>query len=101
MLTNDEISYSLSTLNAITSSPWLLQDNTIHKEFSFDDFKQAWSFMNKVADAAEKADHHPDWCNTYNQVSITLTTHQAGGLTAKDFDLATSIENILKTIKNQ
>ena len=57
--------------------------------------------MNKVADAAEKADHHPDWCNSYNQVSITLTTHQSGGLTAKDFDLATSIENILKTIKSQ
>mgnify|MGYP001813574537 CR=1 FL=1 len=54
-----------------------------------------------VADAAEKADHHPDWCNSYNQVSITLTTHQSGGLTAKDFDLASRIENILKTIKSQ
>ena len=78
-----------------------IRDSTIHKAFSFDDFKQAWSFMNKVADAAEKADHHPDWCNSYNQVSITLTTHQSGGLTAKDFDLASSIENILKTIKSQ
>ncbi|MCS6944920.1 MAG: 4a-hydroxytetrahydrobiopterin dehydratase [Sutterellaceae bacterium] len=64
----------------------------IVREFQFLDFAQAFAFMTRVALEAEKRDHHPDWCNVYNRVTITLTTHDAGGLTARDFDLARAID---------
>ena len=59
------------------------------REFVFADFGQAFSFMTQLALAAEKRDHHPEWANVYNRVNIVLRTHDAGGLTARDFDLAT------------
>ena len=61
---------------------------TIRRDFVFADFVQAFAFMTRVALVAEKHDHHPEWSNVYNRVSITLTTHDAGGLTAKDLALA-------------
>ena len=61
---------------------------TIRRDFVFADFVQAFAFMTRVALVAEKHDHHPEWSNVYNRVSITLTTHDAGGLTAKDVALA-------------
>ena len=64
----------------------------IHKSFKFADFNEAWGFMTRVAMAAEKADHHPEWSNVYNKVEITLSTHDAGGVTAKDIELATFID---------
>lgn len=60
----------------------------ITREFVFADFVQAFAFMTQVALAAEKRDHHPEWRNVYNTVLITLTTHDAGGLTQRDIDLA-------------
>ncbi len=62
------------------------------KTFRFKDFNEAWGFMSRVALAAEKADHHPEWFNVYNRVEITLTTHDADGLSARDVALARSIE---------
>lgn len=64
----------------------------IFKEFIFQDFKQAFSFMNKVALVADEMDHHPEWFNVYNKVNITLSTHDCKGLSQKDIDLAKSIE---------
>lgn len=64
----------------------------ILRSFKFADFNEAFGFMARVALAAEKADHHPDWSNVYNRVDIRLTTHDAGGLTARDFDLAKTID---------
>jgi 4a-hydroxytetrahydrobiopterin dehydratase len=64
----------------------------ISREFVFDDFAQAFAFMTRVALEAEKRDHHPEWSNVYNRVSITLTTHDAGGLTERDFELARVID---------
>lgn len=61
---------------------------TITREFVFADFVQAFAFMTRVALVAEKRDHHPEWRNVYNRVTITLTTHDAGGLTDKDIALA-------------
>jgi 4a-hydroxytetrahydrobiopterin dehydratase len=66
----------------------------IHKSFKFADFNEAWGFMTRVALAAEKADHHPEWSNVYNKVEITLSTHDAGGVTAKDIKLAQFIDGL-------
>lgn len=60
----------------------------ITRDFKFKDFAQAFAFMTQVALAAEKRDHHPEWSNVYNKVKITLTTHDANGLTLRDVDLA-------------
>ena len=62
------------------------------KTFQFADFNAAWGFMARVALAAEKADHHPEWFNVYNKVEIVLTTHDAGGLSRRDAALADFIE---------
>ncbi|MET0961937.1 MAG: 4a-hydroxytetrahydrobiopterin dehydratase [Noviherbaspirillum sp.] len=64
------------------------QRGAISREFMFADFNEAFSFMAQIALAAEKRDHHPEWFNVYNKVRITLTTHDAGGLTERDSDLA-------------
>lgn len=64
----------------------------ISKAFVFADFSEAFGFMTRVALAAEKADHHPEWANVYNRVDIVLTTHDAKGLTIRDFALAAAIE---------
>jgi 4a-hydroxytetrahydrobiopterin dehydratase len=62
--------------------------DAIVREFVFKDFNAAFAFMTQVALAAEKRDHHPEWSNVYNKVRITLSTHDAGGVTDKDLDLA-------------
>jgi len=66
--------------------------DAVKKSFVFDDFNGAWGFMSRVALAAEKADHHPEWFNVYNRVEITLTTHDAGGLSQRDAALAAFID---------
>ena len=65
---------------------------SIQREFNFPDFAEAFAFMTRVAGHAEAMDHHPDWQNVYNRVSIRLTTHDAGGLTDKDLKLAQAID---------
>jgi 4a-hydroxytetrahydrobiopterin dehydratase len=65
---------------------------TITREFKFGDFVQAFGFMTRVALLAEKADHHPEWSNVYNRVTIVLTTHDAQGLSARDIELARKID---------
>jgi 4a-hydroxytetrahydrobiopterin dehydratase len=71
---------------------WAFRNNGIEKEFSFRDFVDAFSFMTRVAMEAERINHHPEWRNTWNRVHIRLTTHEAGGLTDPDFQLADFIE---------
>ena len=66
--------------------------DAIQKSFQFKDFNQAWGFMSRVALAAEKMDHHPEWFNVYNRVEITLSTHDCGGLSERDLALAGSID---------
>ncbi|WP_027078676.1 4a-hydroxytetrahydrobiopterin dehydratase [Maribacter antarcticus] len=75
---------------------WVLEVQFIHREIIFKDFVEAFSFMTAVAMIAEKAGHHPDWKNVYNKVNITLNTHDADGLTKKDFQLAKGIDRVLK-----
>jgi len=78
-------------------SDWSYDDSAsaITRDFKFRDFSEAFGFMTRVALAAQQADHHPDWSNGYNKVSITLSTHDAGGLSQKDIDLAQAIDKLL------
>jgi 4a-hydroxytetrahydrobiopterin dehydratase len=68
--------------------------DAIQREFKFADFNEAFGFMTRVAIKAQEMDHHPEWFNVYNKVEITLSTHDAGGLTERDIKLATFIDSI-------
>ena len=91
-LTEEEIYKKLEILQG-----WEYNDNAIHTSFEFEDFKEAFSAMVRIAFEAEAQQHHPDWSNVYNQLQISLSTHDAGGVTEKDFKLAESIEGIMNT----
>ncbi len=74
---------------------WKHEDNALRREFNFRDFSEAFAFMTRVALVAEKMDHHPTWTNTYNKVTITLSTHDAGNtVTDRDQKLASAIDKI-------
>jgi 4a-hydroxytetrahydrobiopterin dehydratase len=77
-------------------SHWTFDENAIIRDFKFKTFIEAFSFMTAVALEAEKLDHHPDWSNSYNKVSVVLTNHEAKGITKLDFDLAGKIDQIFK-----
>jgi 4a-hydroxytetrahydrobiopterin dehydratase len=79
---------------AVSLPGWAPKDGglAIHRMFKFKDFSEAWGFMARVALAAEQMGHHPDWSNVYNKVEITLSTHDAGGLTENDVALASAID---------
>ncbi len=85
------------TKSLTTPEGWKLAKNgkSLTRALEFQDFCAAWAFMNHVALIAEKQGHHPEWKNTYNKVVITLTTHDAGGVTAKDTKLANAINDII------
>jgi len=69
--------------------------DAIEREFRFPDFSAAWGFMSRVALLAEAQDHHPEWSNVYGRVSIVLTTHDAGGLSARDVRLAAAVDGLV------
>jgi 4a-hydroxytetrahydrobiopterin dehydratase len=71
---------------------WTVENGAIRRQFKFADFSAAWAFMTRVALLAEKHDHHPDWSNSYNTVDIALSSHDAGGLTARDAVMARAID---------
>jgi 4a-hydroxytetrahydrobiopterin dehydratase len=86
--TKDEITGYLG----LRLKDWTFTGSVIHREYKFKNFVEAFSFMTAVALEAEKMDHHPDWSNVYNTVSISLNTHSANGITQNDFDLAGKID---------
>lgn len=83
-------------LNNSTSESWRLEQGCLHKKFQFKDFKDALRFMNEVGQYADSIDHHPDWCNAYNKVSVYLNTHSESSVTTRDFVLAEKMEEIMK-----
>ena len=89
ILSEKEVALELRKL-----SGWRVVNGNLHRVFEFKDFSAAFGFMTRVAIAAEKMDHHPDWSNAWNKVVIDLSTHSAGGLTHNDFDLASKIAHI-------
>ena len=70
---------------------WELRDGKLHREFKFKNFVEAWGFMSRVALLAEKMNHHPEWFNVWNTVRVDLSTHEAGGLSSRDVELAKEI----------
>ena len=88
-LSPEEREAALKDLNGWS---WDGEADSIRRSFKFRDFSEAFAFMTRVALAAEQADHHPDWSNSWNKVEIALTTHSAGGLTRNDVELARRID---------
>ncbi|MCL5128049.1 MULTISPECIES: 4a-hydroxytetrahydrobiopterin dehydratase [unclassified Algibacter] len=74
---------------------WDYYENALHAEFEFDNFKDCFSAMSRIAFECEALNHHPDWSNVYNVLNITLSTHDSDGVTAKDFKLAKAIDSIV------
>ncbi|MDZ7642917.1 MAG: 4a-hydroxytetrahydrobiopterin dehydratase [Woeseiaceae bacterium] len=88
-LSDDRIDERLQSLPG-----WSLQDGKLTREFRFPNFVDAFGFMTRAAMLAEKADHHPEWFNVYNKVRVQLTTHEAKGITERDFALAESMNEL-------
>jgi len=91
LLTQTEIEQRLLRL-----PEWEHYDNAIHAEFEFENFKDCFSAMSRIAFECEALNHHPEWTNEYNVLKITITTHDADGVTDKDFKLALAIEHIVE-----
>lgn len=91
-LSTNEITQALKTI-----SGWNLEADEafMHKEWQFDSFKTAMEFISKVADIAEHQNHHPEFLSVYRKMRVRLSTHDASGLTQKDFDLATAIDSLI------
>ena len=87
LLTEEELSAGLAALPG-----WRREGEFIHRTFRFPDFAAAFAFMTAVAVDAEELDHHPDWSNVYDRVEVRLSTHEAGGLTRLDLELAGRID---------
>ncbi len=89
-LSEIEINMRLSTMEG-----WEYENNAIHTSLEFDNFKDAFTVMTRIAFEAERLNHHPDWANVYNTLSISLSTHDAGGVTEKDIELAKIIDALV------
>ena len=74
---------------------WEFDDNAIHTAFEFENFKETFTIMTRIAFEAERLEHHPDWANVYNKLHISLSTHDAGGVTDKDFEFASIIDQLI------
>lgn len=92
-LDTSEIERALGELGA-----WAVQNGRLYREFRFDDFVEAFGFMTSVALAAEKMNHHPEWSNVYNKVTVELVTHSAGGITNLDIELAKKMNDLAAAI---
>lgn len=88
-LSKQEIAVGMRKLDG-----WRIVKGNLHRMFEFKDFTAAFGFMKRVALAADRMNHHPDWSNAYNKVTIDLSTHSAGGITENDFKLASKIQKI-------
>jgi 4a-hydroxytetrahydrobiopterin dehydratase len=93
-LSGPELKKAVSSLNG-----WTVVKGKLHKEYKFADFIHAFGFMATAALAIEKMGHHPEWFNVYNRVTVDLTTHDAQGITAKDIDLASLLDNISRKLQ--
>jgi 4a-hydroxytetrahydrobiopterin dehydratase len=86
-LSDEQIKTELSRLKG-----WSVVNGKLHKDYTFDDFVDAFGFMCKAAIHIEKMNHHPEWFNVYNKLSVDLVTHDAGGITQNDISLAKTLD---------
>ncbi|MBM0741774.1 4a-hydroxytetrahydrobiopterin dehydratase [Phormidium sp. CLA17] len=91
LLSPNQLEAALSELDG-----WSIQNGKLHRQYQFPSFVEAFGFMSSLALVAESMDHHPEWFNVYNRVTIDLTTHDAGGITQKDMDLAKKANELAK-----
>ncbi len=77
---------------------WTVAKGKLHREYKFADFIHAFGFMATAALGIEKMNHHPEWCNVYNRITVDLSTHDAGGITQKDFDVAALLDAVAKKL---
>ena len=87
-----ELSHQLDQLNLSLEQPWQIVDHKLHKTFVLKSFIHAFGFMTQCAIVAEQMNHHPEWHNVYKTVTVNLTTHERGGITMLDFQLAQKME---------
>lgn len=90
VLNNEELQNAIATIEG-----WELNNGKLNAQIEFDNFKEAFTIMTRIAFEAELMGHHPEWTNVYNQLDISLTTHDAGGITEKDIELAKRINKII------
>ncbi len=88
-LSSEQISEELKNLPG-----WSIKDEKLHKEFEFESFNQAFGFMTRAAMEIEKMNHHPEWFNVYNNLTVDLMTHDAGGITENDIQLAKILNSL-------
>ena len=88
-LSSEKISEELKNLPG-----WTIKEEKLHKDFEFEDFNQAFGFMTRAAMNIEKMNHHPEWFNVYNRITVDLTTHDAGGITENDIELAKILNSL-------
>lgn len=81
--------------DVVVPNGWRHEGNALRREFTFANFTEAFAFMTSIADMAEAADHHPDWSNSYNTVTIALTSHDKGCVTQRDSSLAEQINTLV------
>ncbi len=89
-LSSDVIENELKSLDG-----WSVVNGKLHKDFQFDDFNQAFGFMARASMHIEKMNHHPEWFNVYNKLSVDLMTHDAGGITQNDINLAKILNSLV------
>ncbi len=94
LLSNETLQSGLRALPG-----WTIENGKLHREYKFADFIHAFGFMATAAIAIEKMDHHPEWANVYNKVKVDLTTHDAGGVTRKDLELAKILEALAQRLQ--
>jgi 4a-hydroxytetrahydrobiopterin dehydratase len=92
-LTEEEISAALEPL-----AGWIVREGKLHRQYKFPDFPHAIGFMTIASAGIERMNHHPEWANVYNRVTVDLTMHDSGGITAKDVGLAVLLEGIAKKL---
>ncbi len=88
-LTEEQLAEELGSL-----SGWSIRDEKLHKDYTFESFNQAFGFMARASMEIEKMNHHPEWSNVYNRLSVDLTTHDAGGITINDVRLAGILDSL-------
>ena len=89
-LSSEKISEELKNLPG-----WSIKEEKLHRDFEFGDFNQTFGFMTRAAMHIEKMNHHPEWFNVYNRLSVDLTTHDAGGITENDIELARILNSLV------